>query len=220
MPPAIPNDKTRRFFASRRVFQMFQEKTAFSVHEPVQVQADLRRIGAVDLARDLVDHEFPGQADDSPVQVASAAEVPGHIAHYHMDMQIVLALHGGDIAAAGSDLHIAGIIPFFIDKLFPVENAQGHFPDRADPGDGAQKDVFLFADLPDAVQDLLAPVHPDDDILPISDDGTIIRMAAADVNLYSRTAQGVRVMRVSEGTKVISLARVPQENEGETQEET
>ena len=42
-------------------FQMFQEKTAFSVHEPVQVQADLRRIGAVDLARDLVDHEFPGQ---------------------------------------------------------------------------------------------------------------------------------------------------------------
>ena len=93
MPPAIPNDKTRRFFASRRVFQMFQEKTAFSVHEPVQVQADLRRIGAVDLARDLVDHEFPGQADDSPVQVASAAEVPGHIAHYHMDMQIVLALH-------------------------------------------------------------------------------------------------------------------------------
>ena len=63
-------------------------------------------------------------------------------------------------------------------------------------------------------------VEEDDDILLISDDGTIIRMAAADVNLYSRTAQGVRVMRVSEGTKVISLARVPQENEGETQEET
>lgn len=63
-------------------------------------------------------------------------------------------------------------------------------------------------------------VEEDDDILLISDDGTIIRMAAADVNLYSRTAQGVRVMRVSEGTKVISLARVPQENEEETQEET
>ena len=38
-------------------------------------------------------------------------------------------------------------------------------------------------------------------------------MAAADVNVYSRTAQGVRVMRVSEGTKVISLARVPQEED-------
>ena len=63
-------------------------------------------------------------------------------------------------------------------------------------------------------------VEADDDIMIISDDGTIIRMAAADVNLYSRTAQGVRVMRVSEETRVISLARVPKENDEEDEEET
>ena len=51
-------------------------------------------------------------------------------------------------------------------------------------------------------------VDDTDDILLISDDGTMIRMAAADVNLYSRTAQGVKVMRVAEGSKVIALARV------------
>jgi len=62
-------------------------------------------------------------------------------------------------------------------------------------------------------------VREDDDILIISDDGTIIRMAAADVNVYSRTAQGVRVMRVSEGTKVISLAPVPQEEDKNQTEE-
>ena len=62
-------------------------------------------------------------------------------------------------------------------------------------------------------------VQEDDDILIISDDGTIIRMAAADVNVYSRTAQGVRVMRVSEGTKVISLARVPKEEDKNQTEE-
>ena len=62
-------------------------------------------------------------------------------------------------------------------------------------------------------------VQEEDDILIISDDGTIIRMAAADVNVYSRTAQGVRVMRVSEGTKVISLARVPQEEDKNQTEE-
>ena len=62
-------------------------------------------------------------------------------------------------------------------------------------------------------------VREDDDILIISDDGTIIRMAAADVNVYGRTAQGVRVMRVSEGTKVISLARVPQEEDKNQTEE-
>ena len=58
-------------------------------------------------------------------------------------------------------------------------------------------------------------VEEEDDILLISDDGTIIRMAAADINLYSRTAQGVRVMRVDRDTKVIALARVPKENEEE-----
>ena len=82
--------------------------------------------------------------------------------------------------------------------------------------------VFAYRNLDEfeyTVQSILGQDYPEIELL-ISDDGTIIRMAAADVNLYSRTAQGVRVMRVSEGTKVISLARVPQENEGETQEET
>ena len=53
-------------------------------------------------------------------------------------------------------------------------------------------------------------VEEDDDILLISDDGTIIRMAAADVNLYSRTAQGSPGdAGVRGGNKVISLARFP-----------
>lgn len=62
-------------------------------------------------------------------------------------------------------------------------------------------------------------VAEDDDIMIISDDGTIIRMAVADINIYSRTAQGVRVMRVSEDTRVIALARVEQEAEDEEESE-
>ena len=62
-------------------------------------------------------------------------------------------------------------------------------------------------------------VEEEDDILLISDDGTIIRMAAADINLYSRTAQGVRVMRVDRDTKVIALARVPENEEEDAAEE-
>ncbi len=50
-----------------------------------------------------------------------------------------------------------------------------------------------------------------DDIMIITDDGTIIRMPVADVNVYGRAAQGVRVMRLAEGTKVISLARADAE---------
>lgn len=52
-----------------------------------------------------------------------------------------------------------------------------------------------------------------DDILIIADDGTIIRMPVSDVNVYGRSAQGVRVMRLNEDAKVISLARAEAEEE-------
>ena len=61
-------------------------------------------------------------------------------------------------------------------------------------------------------------VSDDDDILIISDDGTIIRTHAAGINIYSRTAQGVKVMNLSEGVKVISIARTEHEEEEESAE--
>jgi len=64
-------------------------------------------------------------------------------------------------------------------------------------------------------------VDENDDVLMISDDGTIIRMETEDINLYSRTTQGVRVMRLSEGAKVISVAKIARETaEGGEEEET
>ena len=55
-------------------------------------------------------------------------------------------------------------------------------------------------------------VDEDDDLLIISDDGTIIRMDVAEISVYSRATQGVRLMRVSEGSRVISIARTEKEN--------
>ena len=49
-------------------------------------------------------------------------------------------------------------------------------------------------------------VEEDIDVLLISDDGTIIRMPVSDISTYKRDTQGVRVMRVGENTKVISIA--------------
>ncbi|MDR0248263.1 MAG: DNA gyrase subunit A [Oscillospiraceae bacterium] len=61
-------------------------------------------------------------------------------------------------------------------------------------------------------------VDDNDDIMLISDDGVVIRMAASDVNIYSRTAQGVILMRLSGGARVIALARMYSETEaGETE---
>jgi DNA gyrase subunit A len=51
------------------------------------------------------------------------------------------------------------------------------------------------------------------DVLMISDDGTIIRTAVSGINLYGRVTQGVHIMTVSEGVKVISLATTHEEEE-------
>ena len=61
-------------------------------------------------------------------------------------------------------------------------------------------------------------VDDNDDVLIISDDGTIIRMAASGISTYSRATQGVRLMRTTEDSKVISIART--EKEDETEEES
>ena len=61
-------------------------------------------------------------------------------------------------------------------------------------------------------------VDPTNDVLVISDDGTIIRMAAESISVYSRSTQGVRMMRLQEGSKVISIEKVDQEDSDESAE--
>ncbi len=60
-----------------------------------------------------------------------------------------------------------------------------------------------------------AIVNDTDDVLIISDDGVIIRTAAAGISCYSRVTQGVRVMQVADGVKVISLAKTRLDENGE-----
>ena len=60
-------------------------------------------------------------------------------------------------------------------------------------------------------------VNPDDDILLITDDATIIRVAADSISLLSRATQGVRVMRLAEGSRVISIEKTERETEAEAE---
>ena len=59
-------------------------------------------------------------------------------------------------------------------------------------------------------------VDEDEDLILIADDGVIIRIRVSDVNLMSRYASGVRVMRLSEGSKVVTFARAEHDEEEET----
>ena len=64
----------------------------------------------------------------------------------------------------------------------------------------------------------IALVSPEDHLLLMSSDGVVIRMNADDVNVYSRAAQGVRVMRIPEGARIIGLTVAAPEQEEDSEE--
>ncbi len=53
-----------------------------------------------------------------------------------------------------------------------------------------------------------------DDVMLITDTGTIIRISAADISILGRSTQGVTLMRTNEG-KVVSIEKVPEEKDEE-----
>ena len=62
-------------------------------------------------------------------------------------------------------------------------------------------------------------VYEQDDLLVVSDDGTIIRMAVSDISVLGRATQGVRVKVMTDESKVISIARLdPEPEEDDAQE--
>ena len=54
-----------------------------------------------------------------------------------------------------------------------------------------------------------------DDVMVIENGGVIIRIPASSINIYKRDVQGVIVMRIEEGNKVVSIECVPAEEEAE-----
>jgi DNA gyrase subunit A len=62
-------------------------------------------------------------------------------------------------------------------------------------------------------------VDLEDDIIIISDDGIIIRIQADSIRLCARPSKGVVVMKVKDGSKVVTLARAPHEEEEEPEAE-
>lgn len=64
----------------------------------------------------------------------------------------------------------------------------------------------------------VAMVSDAEDLMMISDDGTIIRTGAAGVSVIGRNTQGVKVMTVAEGVSVIGLAVAEPEEEEEAAE--
>ena len=63
-------------------------------------------------------------------------------------------------------------------------------------------------------------VDPEDDLMLISSDGIIIRLPLESVRLCARPSKGVRVMKVTEGEKLIGAVSVQKEESSENAEES
>lgn len=58
-------------------------------------------------------------------------------------------------------------------------------------------------------------VNDDDDLILISSDGIIIRIPAAEISIFARPAKGVRVMKVTEGERLVTVTAAEAEEEDE-----
>jgi DNA gyrase subunit A len=59
-------------------------------------------------------------------------------------------------------------------------------------------------------------VTDNDDLIMISEGGIVVRIAVKDIRSMGRATQGVRFIRLEEGDKLVSVARVVKEEDGET----
>ncbi len=57
----------------------------------------------------------------------------------------------------------------------------------------------------------ISSVEPSDDLMMITNDGTITRIPVSEIPTYSRTAGGVIVMRLADGAVIVNIARLESE---------
>ena len=65
----------------------------------------------------------------------------------------------------------------------------------------------------------IVTVSDDDDIMLITNEGTIIRTSVSGINIYSRTAGGVILMRLDEGCTINNVARLDRQEEIDAESE-
>ncbi len=61
-------------------------------------------------------------------------------------------------------------------------------------------------------------VSDDEDVMMITSDGVIIRTGVDEISVFGRVTQGVKVMKLADDVKIVSIAKATREEEEETEE--
>jgi len=61
-------------------------------------------------------------------------------------------------------------------------------------------------------------VTDDDEMMLISDQGTLVRARSADVSIIGRNTQGVTLINISKGEKLVSIEKIAETDEDNDEE--
>ncbi|MDZ4730987.1 MAG: DNA gyrase subunit A [Xanthomonadales bacterium] len=102
------------------------------------------------------------------------------------------------------------------DILTVTENGFGkrtHMEDHSVQGRGGQGVIGIQTSERNGALVSAKQVSDEDDIMLISDGGTLVRTAAAEISTLGRNTQGVTLIRLRDGEKLVGLARIAIEDE-------
>jgi DNA gyrase subunit A len=93
-------------------------------------------------------------------------------------------------------------------KLTPVDDFPMH-------GRGGQGVIALQTTDRNGRMVAALQVATDDEVMLISSEGTLVRMPVADISVQGRNTQGVRLIRLDEGDRLVGMERIVADEAGE-----
>ena len=128
---------------------------------------------------------------------------------------IAIRLTDGDAVAGAAIVDDSKKLLFITEKGFGKRTEFENFPAHNRGGKGVI--CHKVTEKTGRITNI-APVSENEDIMLITNDGTIIRTPVSGISTYGRTAAGVIVMRLSENASIVSFAKVQKEEEEEENE--
>ncbi len=123
---------------------------------------------------------------------------------------IAIRLTEGDAVAGAAVVDDTKKLLFITEKGFGKRTDFENFPTHNRGGKGVI--CHKLSDKTGIIADVAA-VDETDDIMLITNDGTVIRTPVSGISTYGRTAAGVIVMRLSEGASIVNFAKVQKEED-------
>lgn len=110
--------------------------------------------------------------------------------------------------------YVIGMEPIYNEKAYLLAITENGFGKRTELEEyrvqiRAGKGVITYKTTPKTGKVIgIDVVDDNDDVMLITDKGTIIRLEVANISVLGRSTQGVTLMRTSDGGKVVSMAKV------------